>query len=183
MKRCAVPKPLWNDTLKNSTLFNRSNPALSPCGQIATNDEIDGSLTGPTYPDTRFKVVYFASDEGLGAAMRRLSIAIIAAALTVVCAQVASAADMPVKAPRPVAAPPPVYNWTGFYVGGHVGYLWGRTHVEEDGVVTEDGVPTNGVVGGALAGYNWQYNQFVFGLEGDFGWTNANGTGVARHHQ
>lgn len=81
-------------------------------------------------------------------------IAIIAAALTVVCAQVASAADMPVKAPRPVAAPPPVYNWTGFYVGGHVGYLWGRTHVEEDGVVTEDGVPTNGVVGGALAGYN-----------------------------
>ena len=21
--------------------------------------------------------------------------------------------------------------------------------------------------------YNWQYNQFVFGLEGDFGWTNA----------
>jgi outer membrane immunogenic protein len=111
--------------------------------------------------------------------MRRLSIAIIAAALTVVCAQVASAADMPVKAPRPVAAPPPVYNWTGFYVGGHVGYLWGRTHVEEDGVVTEDGVPTNGVVGGALAGYNWQYNQFLFGLEGDFGWTNANGTGVA----
>ena len=34
------------------------------------------------------------------------------------------------------------------------------------------------MVGGALAGYNWQYNQFVFGLEGDFGWTNANGTGT-----
>src|SRR5262249_23482016 len=32
--------------------------------------------------------------------------------------------------------------------------------------------------GGALAGYNWQYNQFVFGLEGDFGWTNAKGTGL-----
>ena len=24
---------------------------------------------------------------------------------------------------------------------------------------------------------NWQYNQFVFGLEGDFGWTNAKGYG------
>ena len=33
------------------------------------------------------------------------------------------------------------------------------------------------MIGGALAGYNWQYNQFVFGLEGDFGWTNADGTG------
>ena len=109
--------------------------------------------TGPTYcPNTPLQGSLFCIGRRLGAAMRRLWIAIIAAALTVVCAQVASAADMPVKAPRPVAAPPPVYNWTGFYVGGHVGYLWGRTHVEEDGVVAEDGVPTNGVVGGALAG-------------------------------
>jgi outer membrane immunogenic protein len=112
--------------------------------------------------------------------MRHLSIAIIAAASTVVFAPVASAADMPVKAPPRVSAPPPVYNWTGFYVGGHVGYLWGRTHVEEEGTVVEDGAPTNGVIGGALAGYNWQYNQFVFGLEGDFGWTNAKGTGTAQ---
>jgi outer membrane immunogenic protein len=114
----------------------------------------------------------------LGASMRHWSIAIIAVASSVVFAQAASAADMPVKAVPPVS-PPPVYNWTGFYVGGHVGYLWGRTHVEEEGVVIEDGAATNGVIGGALAGYNWQYNQFVFGLEGDFGWTNANGTGLA----
>ena len=112
--------------------------------------------------------------------MRHLSIAIIAAASTVVFSPVASAADMPVKAPPRVSVPPPVYNWTGFYVGGHVGYLWGRTHVEEEGTVVEDGAPTNGVIGGALAGYNWQYNQFVFGLEGDFGWTNAKGTGTAQ---
>ena len=115
----------------------------------------------------------------LGAFMRHWSIAIIAVASTVVFTPAASAADMPVKALPRVTAPPPVYNWTGFYVGGHVGYLWGRTHVEEEGVVIEDGAATNGVIGGALAGYNWQYNQFVFGLEGDFGWTNANGTGLA----
>jgi outer membrane immunogenic protein len=113
-----------------------------------------------------------------GLSMRHLSIAIIAAALGLSFGQAASAADVPVKAPPPAYAPPPVYNWTGFYVGGHVGYLWGRTHVEEDGIVTEDGAPTDGVIGGALAGYNWQYNQFVFGLEGDFGWTNAHGTGA-----
>ena len=34
----------------------------------------------------------------------------------------AQAADMPVKALPPVA---PGVNWTGFYVGGHVGYGWG----------------------------------------------------------
>jgi len=40
-------------------------------------------------------------------------IAVSAAALP------ALAADMPTRAPPIVA---PAYNWTGFYVGGHVGY-------------------------------------------------------------
>ncbi|MGB9317663.1 MAG: hypothetical protein WCB62_21955 [Pseudolabrys sp.] len=42
------------------------------------------------------------------------------------------------------------------YLGGYVGYLWGRTRVEEDGLVTEPNAATNGVIGGVLAGYNWQ---------------------------
>ena len=111
--------------------------------------------------------------------MRRFSCLLISAVSVVAVTQIASAADMPVKAPvvpvAPVAIP---YNWTGFYIGGHVGYFWGRTHVEEDGEVVEDGAPTNGVVGGVLAGGNWQTGQIVLGLEGDFGWTNANGTGT-----
>ena len=37
----------------------------------------------------------------------------------------AQAADLPVKAPPVVAAA--VYSWTGFYIGGHVGYAWGRS--------------------------------------------------------
>src|SRR6266571_3656812 len=36
---------------------------------------------------------------------------------------VAQATDMPVKALPPVAAG---VNWTGFYVGGHIGYGWGN---------------------------------------------------------
>lgn len=86
---------------------------------------------------------------------------------------------MPVKAR---SAPPPVklpYDWSGLYIGGHIGYLWGRTRVEEDGVVTEPNASTSGAIGGALVGYNWQSGPWVFGLEGDFGWTNANGTGTA----
>src|SRR5262249_60071547 len=37
---------------------------------------------------------------------------------------VASAADMPVKAP-PAPLPPP-FSWTGCYIGGNVGGAWGH---------------------------------------------------------
>jgi outer membrane immunogenic protein len=110
--------------------------------------------------------------------MRRLSVTFIAAVSTIALTQVASAADMPVKAPitkAPIVAPR--YDWSGIYVGGHIGYLWGRTRVEEDGVVTEPGAKTDGVIGGVLAGYNWQNGPVVLGIEGDFGWTHAQGSG------
>ena len=113
--------------------------------------------------------------------MRRFQCALLAAVAVFGFASISSAADMPVKAPivkAPIAAPH--YDWSGFYVGAHLGYLWGRTRVEDDGVVTEPGAPTDGVIGGALAGYNWQNGPFVFGLEGDFGWTHAHGTGEFR---
>jgi high affinity Mn2+ porin len=38
----------------------------------------------------------------------------------------AAAADMPVKAPPPPAAA--AYDWTGVYVGGHIGYAAGSSH-------------------------------------------------------
>jgi outer membrane immunogenic protein len=106
--------------------------------------------------------------------MRRFSVALITFAA---CTQLAFAADMPVKAPAAKPVPYIPYHWSGLYIGGHVGYLWGRTSVEEDGVVTEPNGSTNGVIGGVLAGYNWQTGPWVFGLEGDIGWTNAHGTG------
>ncbi|MGA6927909.1 MAG: hypothetical protein WBZ35_00965 [Pseudolabrys sp.] len=108
--------------------------------------------------------------------MRQLSAAFATIAV-VACAQIASAADMPVKAPPPAPVPLP-YNWGGLYLGGYVGYLWGRTRVEEDGLVTEPNAATNGVIGGVLAGYNRQAGPGVFGVEGDFGWTDAHGTGL-----
>jgi len=78
------------------------------------------------------------------------------------------------KAPVVVPAP----NWSGWYIGGHVGYLWGKTTVWEDGILVEEDAKTNGFVGGGLTGFNWQTGSWVLGLEGDFGWTNAHGTGV-----
>jgi outer membrane immunogenic protein len=86
------------------------------------------------------------------------------------------AADMPVKAPRAQPlAPPALYNWSGFYVGGHVG--WGRTKFNgtwfgDSGVTDFSGGHRSGVVGGALLGYNWQFNSFVYGLEADVSFLN-----------
>ena len=57
--------------------------------------------------------------------MKRLAIALLAVTgLSVGASQIASAADLPVKAPPVFAAPAP-WSWTGFYVGGHIGTGWG----------------------------------------------------------
>jgi outer membrane immunogenic protein len=56
--------------------------------------------------------------------------------------------------------------------------MWGRSSVWDEGELFEKDAPTNGFVGGVLGGVNWQTRAWVLGLEGDFGWTNAHGTGV-----
>jgi outer membrane immunogenic protein len=84
----------------------------------------------------------------------------------------AQAADMPLKAP-PRAAP--VYNdWTGFYLGVHGGYGWGKGTPDDASAIAEltdspfhNPKPKGGVFGGH-AGYNWQTGRFVGGLEVDY---------------
>jgi outer membrane immunogenic protein len=78
------------------------------------------------------------------------------------------------------AAPAPsfTYNWTGGYIGGHVGYGWGKadTHFEPLPSAVAFGAlqPTTlslsprGVTGGVQGGYNWQTGHFVLGGEADF---------------
>ncbi|HLH11704.1 MAG TPA: outer membrane protein [Methylovirgula sp.] len=98
------------------------------------------------------------------------------------------AADLPnTKGPPVFAAPPPppVFSWTGFYIGGQVGYQWGTTgwdlHSEPPAPFVAVGEPTyndQGVVGGGHAGFNYQVAQFVFGVEGDIEGTSYRGTGV-----
>ena len=81
----------------------------------------------------------------------------------------ASAADLPsTKAPPAYIPPPPLFTWTGVYIGGQVGYMW-------SGSSDAYGYSPNGVVGGGHVGYNYQMGQFVAGLEGDVNGSSYNG--------
>src|SRR5271169_3644865 len=93
----------------------------------------------------------------------------------------AFAADL---APPP--PPLPIFTWTGVYVGGQIGYAWGSGNLSYTGFdpfsglafTTGLGGSPNGVIGGAHVGYNYQINQFVFGLEGTVDGTSLRNTAV-----
>ena len=140
--------------------------------------------------------------------MRCLPIAaIIAVVSTTALTQIASAADQgpPAhKAPvykAPPLPPAPVYSWTGWYVGGDVGYSWGdaNTDLNGNGTVTSGiglgggpGFPfplqftggsatvrLKGAIGGAQVGYNYQVSSlWVLGFETDFQISGERGSGT-----
>jgi outer membrane immunogenic protein len=95
----------------------------------------------------------------------------------------AFAADLPVKAPPPPIIP--IFNWSGFYIGGNAG--WGRSDscwsvFATDGDLFADGCHdrSGGLLGGQI-GYRWQMpgNHFVIGLEAQGDWTNISGSHVS----
>jgi outer membrane immunogenic protein len=77
----------------------------------------------------------------------------------------------------PIVVPKSYFSWTGFYIGGHLGYGWGSTSSSGDGGAfgAEDGftVQPYGWMAGVTVGYNWQFDDFVVGLEGDLGYLGA----------
>jgi outer membrane immunogenic protein len=85
----------------------------------------------------------------------------------------ASAADMPVKAPMAAPLAPPLYNWTGFYIGINGGGAWAKESWADNTIGAGGGIvglsPSGGVFGGQL-GYRYQWNQIVFGIEGTLDW-------------
>jgi outer membrane immunogenic protein len=91
--------------------------------------------------------------------------------------QAAHSADLPYKAARPAPVAAPVWSWTGFYIGAHVGGAWGTVESEFAAVPFPIASATiNGFIGGGQIGYNIQNGIFVFGVEADASWTNLKGT-------
>ncbi|MBV9238288.1 MAG: carbohydrate porin [Xanthobacteraceae bacterium] len=86
---------------------------------------------------------------------------------------------MPVKAPVLVKAPAPqLYDWTGFYLGAHLGYAWGRSNWSEQPDGLSDTLNmfqrydaftgTGSWFGGLQAGYDYMLgNRVVVGAVAD----------------
>src|SRR6478672_4851792 len=91
----------------------------------------------------------------------------------------ALAADMAArpytKAP-PIAAP--IYNWTGFYIGGHVGGAFGNDSTFNGLVVNSNNDAR--FLGGIQGGADYQFApNWVLGVEGQYSWLGDSNNSVA----
>jgi len=77
----------------------------------------------------------------------------------------------------PVYTPPQlIYNWTGFYIGGHVGGAFNGSNGFGGTSDNSDGR----FLGGVQIGYDYQFApNWVFGIEGQYSWVGSNNTNVA----
>jgi outer membrane immunogenic protein len=108
---------------------------------------------------------------------RRLLIASVGA---IALAGSAFAADLPSRPPPVYVPPAPIFTWTGFYLGGHIGYAWGNANTtlgDNFGDYVSFSRNFDGAIGGGHVGYNVQFSQFVIGLEGDVDGSAIHGTG------
>jgi outer membrane immunogenic protein len=79
----------------------------------------------------------------------------------------ASAADLAARpyTKAPMAAPALVYNWTGFYIGGHVG---GAFRGNSNNILSAGGSDGR-FMGGGQIGYDTQFApNWVFGIEANY---------------
>src|ERR1700758_4493978 len=82
---------------------------------------------------------------------------------------VAQAADMPAQ--TYTKAPAGICNWTGFYIGGHVGGAFAG----------DNSLQSNDArfMGGVQGGFDYQFApNWVTGIEAQYSWLNSNNTGV-----
>jgi outer membrane immunogenic protein len=111
--------------------------------------------------------------------MRRLARTVLLSTAASVFSLSALAADLPARMePAAPVAYVPAFSWTGFYLGGALGWIGTKPEYTTGAVVL--GTPfvvsssssKDGLSYGILSGYNYQMGQLVLGVEGDFtGWT------------
>lgn len=108
--------------------------------------------------------------------------ATLAAASLATLTTIAQAADLggryepPYEERSYAPAPEPFWNWSGLYVGANVGYGFGgvdfdalhRTSIPTSDLGRLADLDNDSVFGGVQAGYNWQRDRIVFGIETDF---------------
>lgn len=102
----------------------------------------------------------------------RLSTILLGGAAVLGLSSAAFAADLVIEEPA-AAIVAPTYDWSGVYVGGHLGYAAGQIDLDVLGVgnAVDDSVEVDGWVGGVQLGYNWQFDRVVVGVQTDVSFT------------
>jgi outer membrane immunogenic protein len=103
--------------------------------------------------------------------MRRLQCALLATVAVIGFTSIASAADLPVKAPIYKAAPMvESMPWSGIYLGGQVGYAWSRGGYTVNQALGSEAFSFNptSVIGGGHLGAQHQWGNLVLGVEGTY---------------
>ena len=115
--------------------------------------------------------------------MGRLGWGLVALALAAAFAVPARAADMaPAPSYYPPAAaavmPPARYDWTGLYLGGHIGagllednFSQLAATATTTNLLGSTKVSVGGFIGGAQVGVNYEFAPVVVGVEGS--WTDS----------
>jgi outer membrane immunogenic protein len=92
----------------------------------------------------------------------------------------------------------PAWSWNGSYFGAYAGWAWGTSHATTnvdcgntyfymcDSTMPNNGLAVdasgtgdmhgNGFLAGLQGGYNWQFGNYVYGIESDFGAFHLNGS-------
>ena len=117
--------------------------------------------------------------------MRQLFYTTAAVSVLLAMSMAANAAEVPPYV-RPVAPPvyvPPPFTWTGFYLGANLGGAWSQRNLTDTllGLSLSNVNDKGAFIGGGQLGFNYQFGNFVVGIEADFdgvATTNSAGTGV-----
>jgi outer membrane immunogenic protein len=93
----------------------------------------------------------------------------------------AFAADLGARAPYSYKAPPayvaPLYNWTGFYIGGHLGGAFSESN--NFGGLALSNSDNGRFLGGVQAGADYQFApNWVVGVEGQYSWLTSSNNGA-----
>jgi outer membrane immunogenic protein len=103
------------------------------------------------------------------------TVALVALGATVPALAADLAARPYTKAPAYVAQP--IYNWTGFYIGGHIGGAFGGDN-NFNGLVTSNNNNAR-FLGGVQVGADYQFApSWVLSIEGQYSWLGSNNNGV-----
>jgi outer membrane immunogenic protein len=109
-------------------------------------------------------------------------------ALGLLAAAVATGFGESVARAQSAPPPPPIYVWSGSYLGLNAGVAQGLDATDESGSANSFGLGFGlatagggtmsaiGFTGGAVAGYNQQFGAYVVGVETDFSYLGVHGT-------